>query len=86
MRQMGLTRRDYEKRAAPCCGRKPLVYMREGHEYCTRCNRAYALEGGHQVNNWAWKHWGDQWRPTYPDSDYVQQPGRAALRSDGGKE
>lgn len=74
-----LTRRAYEKRAHPCCGRKPLIYMRERHQFCTRCDRAYDLDTEQQVPNWAWKHWGGQWRPTYPNSEAAKQPGRAAL-------
>lgn len=69
-------RRDFQKRATPCCGRKPLIYMQERHQFCTRCCRAYDLETERQVDNWAWKHWGDQWRLTSPNGDYVEQPGR----------
>jgi hypothetical protein len=41
-----------------CCGRKPLVYKRmhpPPHHYCDRCDRAYALDTGEQIENWAWK-------------------------------
>jgi len=27
-----------------CCGKKPLVYKRYPHFYCTRCDRAFDLE------------------------------------------
>ena len=43
-----------------CCKRKPLVYKRTrdprhpmGH-FCSRCDRAYSLESGTQIENWAW--------------------------------
>lgn len=76
-----LKRADYQKQASPCCGRKPLIYMREHHQFCSRCCRAYAFDTEDQVPNWAWKHWGGEWRPTYPDGDYVGRPGRATLAS-----
>ena len=44
-----------------CCKRKPLVYKRtrdprypRGH-FCSRCDRAYSLETGTQIGNWAWR-------------------------------
>ena len=44
-----------------CCQRKPLVYRRtrdprypRGH-FCSRCDRAYSLETGAQIENWAWR-------------------------------
>ena len=44
-----------------CCKRKPLVYKRtrdprypRGH-FCSRCDRAYSLETGAQIGNWAWR-------------------------------
>lgn len=36
-----------------CCGRKPLVYKPE--RFCVRCDRAFDLETGEQIPNWAWK-------------------------------
>jgi hypothetical protein len=55
-----------------CCGRKPLVYKTswrtgEGpHKFCTRCDRAYDLETGEQLKNWAWYQDGSGvWQPTY---------------------
>ena len=39
-----------------CCGRKPLVYKRfPAHKFCSRCDRAYDLNTGEQISNWAWK-------------------------------
>ena len=38
-----------------CCGRKPIVYKREGHSFCPRCDRAFDLETGVQVENWMWR-------------------------------
>ena len=44
-----------------CCRRKPLVYKRtrdprypRGH-FCSSCDRAYSLETGDQIENWAWR-------------------------------
>jgi hypothetical protein len=45
-----------------CCQRKPLVHRRcriksgrtRGH-FCSRCDRAYSLETGAQIENWAWR-------------------------------
>jgi hypothetical protein len=71
-----LTKAEYLKRATPCCGRKPLVYMRERHQFCDRCDRAYDLDTEHQINNWAWKHIGGAWVPTYPNSPATKAPGR----------
>lgn len=38
-----------------CCGRKPIVYKRDGQKFCPRCDRAYDLEDGYQITNWAWR-------------------------------
>lgn len=38
-----------------CCGRKPLIYKREGHRFCDRCCRSYHLHQDFQIDNWAWK-------------------------------
>ena len=39
-----------------CCGRRPLVYKTApAHKFCTRCERAYDIETGEQVENWAWR-------------------------------
>ena len=37
-----------------CCGRKPLVYKRDGFLFCPRCDRAYSLADGKAVENWAY--------------------------------
>ena len=39
-----------------CCGRKPLTYKREGgpHKFCPRCDRAFNIETGDWIPNWAW--------------------------------
>lgn len=45
-----------------CCGRKPMVYKSKTststgpHRFCPKCDRAFNLESGHQIDNWAWKH------------------------------
>jgi hypothetical protein len=43
--------------AGRCCGRKPLVYKRPrpGFHFCCRCDRAFALDTGEQIDNWQWK-------------------------------
>lgn len=59
-----------DKGQCPECGRKPLVYKRDPHKFCCRCDRAYHLLTGEQITNWAWKRtaWrGRQgFKPTYP--------------------
>ena len=71
-----------------CCGRKPLVYKRDGHYFCIRCDRAYRIDTRQQINNWAWKFEGGQWHHkehglwvpvAYPMDDYsnpMQEDGR----------
>lgn len=43
-----------------CCGRKPLVYKRDGHLFCCRCDRSFNFEG-QQIENWAWMNDSGQW-------------------------
>jgi hypothetical protein len=38
-----------------CCGKKPLVYKRQGMRFCIRCDAAYDLTTGEQIPNWAWQ-------------------------------
>ncbi len=51
-----------------CCGRKPIAYRRDGgpHRFCPRCDRAYGLDHPGQIQNWAWKRFGDGFVKTYP--------------------
>jgi uncharacterized Zn finger protein (UPF0148 family) len=44
-----------------CCGRKPLLYKRNGQLFCPRCDRAFALDDGTQIENWAWRKNGEKW-------------------------
>jgi hypothetical protein len=44
-----------DKGQCPACKIKPLVYKREPHKFCHRCDRAYDLATGAQIANWAWK-------------------------------
>lgn len=37
-----------------CCGRKPVVYKRPPHLFCTRCDASYSPETGKQIPNWAY--------------------------------
>lgn len=65
----------------PNCLLKPLPYRRDGHFFCHRCCRAYSIESGAQVQNWAWKTADSTFTPTYPSSEYVTiQPTEAAKR------
>ncbi len=54
-----------------CCGRKPIVYKREPHLFCWRCDRAYNPETGEQIANWAWRMGENGWErnPRYKRSD-----------------
>ena len=42
------------KGQCPVCLVKPLVYKREPHYFCSRCDRAFDLHSGVQLDNWAW--------------------------------
>ena len=55
-----------------CCGRKPLVYKRDGHHFCTRCCRSYSLQTSAQMTNWAWKPVECGFVATYPKIGGVQ--------------
>ena len=50
-----------------CCGRNPLIYYKDKnstggpHRYCPRCDRAYALDTGKQIRNWAWYQHDGKW-------------------------
>lgn len=37
-----------------CCGKKPRPYKRKGWMLCLRCDKAYDLTFGHQIENFAW--------------------------------
>lgn len=39
-----------------CCGRKPLVYKREGFLFCDRCDGQYDLISKIQVENFKYKY------------------------------
>ena len=45
-----------------CCGRKPIEYrkglftdLQVPHKFCPRCDRAYRIDNGEQIRNWAWE-------------------------------
>ena len=42
-----------------CCGRKPLVYKRDGYLFCFRCDKAYDINTKQQIENWAWMRAAD---------------------------
>lgn len=48
-----------------CCGRKPIMYKREPHKFCPRCDRSFHAETGDQIENWAWKREGAGFRSVY---------------------
>lgn len=37
-----------------CCGRKPIVYKREHHLFCPRCDASFDPDTGKQIPNWAY--------------------------------
>ena len=37
-----------------CCGRKPLIYKREGEYFCPRCDRSFDIVTRKQKPNFAW--------------------------------
>lgn len=43
-----------------CCGRKPLVYKREGILFCPRCDAAFDPATGRQIDNWAYREVGTE--------------------------
>jgi transposase-like protein len=51
-----------EKGQCPVCKIKPLVYKRQPHKFCHRCDRAFDLQTGEQINNWAWLKIGNDFR------------------------
>ena len=42
-----------------CCGRKPIQYKRDSRLLCDRCDRAFNIDTGKQIENWAWMRRGD---------------------------
>jgi len=72
MREQGAAQLGADDR---CCGRKPMTYKREPHRFCPRCNRAYSLETGKQIPNWAWPRSDGGYIPRHPGSDYTTMPG-----------
>lgn len=36
-----------------CCGRRPIAYKRPPHLFCPRCDAAYDIDTGFQIENWA---------------------------------
>lgn len=50
-----------------CCGRKPLPYKRPPLLFCFRCDAAFDVETGGQIENWAYKKTQDGFMPAYPN-------------------
>lgn len=38
-----------------CCGRKPMRYQHTPRFFCPRCDAAYDIETGAQIENWAFE-------------------------------
>lgn len=55
-----------------CCGRKPLVYKRDRHRFCTRCSASFDLSTGRQVPNWAWIAEGDAFVAKTPSAEIAR--------------
>jgi hypothetical protein len=47
-----------------CCGRKPIVYKRDRHLFCPRCDSTFDIDGKFQIKNWAWQPAGGAFFPT----------------------
>jgi hypothetical protein len=57
--------------AERCCGRKPIPYKRDQHWFCARCDAAYRMPDGEQIENWMWIRAEGGFVPRYPDSEAV---------------
>lgn len=44
-----------EKGQCPVCLIKSIPYKRFRHYFCHRCDRAYSMDTGEQIDNWAWR-------------------------------
>lgn len=55
-----------------CCGRKPMVYKREPHMFCPRCDRAFDPKTGEQIENWAYTKYGAP-KPQKANSDRLRE-------------
>ena len=58
-----------------CCGRKPILYKGGSwrspelrQKFCDRCDRAYSIETGEQIANWAYK---------LTNGEFVRKPANA---------
>lgn len=56
------------KGLCPHCLIKPLSYKRPVHLFCRRCDRAFNVDTGEQIPNWAWSSPDGNltFLPTYP--------------------
>jgi hypothetical protein len=52
-----------EQGRCPHCLVKPLVYKRNHQKFCHRCDRAFDIHTGEQVDNWAWRKVSDEFIP-----------------------
>jgi hypothetical protein len=44
-----------EKGQCPVCKRKPTIYKRDRRKFCTGCDRAFDIETGEQIQNFAYQ-------------------------------
>lgn len=58
-----------------CCGRKPLPYKRKERLFCPRCDRAYSIHTGKQIDSFSWWSAGEGFRPQYDPIHYPDNPG-----------
>jgi hypothetical protein len=74
--------------AGRCCGRKPRPYLRDGHLFCSRCDRSYDIRSGRQVQNWAWREMAAGFIPshTHLGSVVVSDSYDTAIRQGKSKE
>lgn len=55
-----------------CCGRKPIVYKRDGLRFCDRCDRAFSFTTDVQIENFAWKLINDEWIRVASSGDPIE--------------
>ena len=64
------------KGQCPTCLVKPIVYKKNPHKFCCRCDRSFNLETGEQMENWAWQAAGTdvERRPKILKADTPRHP------------
>lgn len=67
-----------------CCGKKVMEYKRPPRLFCPRCDAAYDVETGRQIDNWAYQRRGGGFAPVGLSSNTVAElidGGRAIILS-----